>query len=314
MGSTQQHDEPHLTLRIRSGRFWLDDAWVIVALICSILLLVDMWIRTDVSQARTTRINAYWMVSLNFTNTLWASRMSIIFAVIRLIPTQMRLRQITNFFAVLFGLMWIGLLIQKVYVCASDKYWYYLPKPQCHLGHGVAAMELTTDGVADLALAAIPIYLLRDITLVKSHRKMLILIFSSSLLVTLTSIVHAVYLLGPTGLLEAITAQAEAAVALMVANMGVVVMALYRVLRKDRDFDPAPYTYNFETTTNGGVRLQRVLNPARTENDTIEFAAIVGDTHLSGTTDSEISTKDKPPIEVALHSEPLVDEIHVKEV
>ncbi|KAF8916823.1 hypothetical protein CPB85DRAFT_253830 [Mucidula mucida] len=144
------------------------------------------------------------MVALNFTNTLWASRMSIIFAVIRLIPTQMRLRQITNSFAVLFGLMWIGLLIQKVYVCASDKYWYHLPKPQCHLGHGVAAMEL-----ANVALAVIPIYLLRDITLVKSHRKMLIVIFSSSLLVTLTSIIHAVYVLGPTGLLEAMTAQAE---------------------------------------------------------------------------------------------------------
>lgn len=71
-----------LRIRIRSGRFWLDDACelppkkensvsqiflntvagVIVALICSILLLVDMWIRTDVSQARTTRINAYWYV------------------------------------------------------------------------------------------------------------------------------------------------------------------------------------------------------------------------------------------------------------
>lgn len=106
----------------------------------------------------------------------------------------------------------------------------------------------------------------------------------------------------------------QAAVALMVANAGVVVMALYRVLRKDNEFDPAPYTYNFETTTHGGVRIQRVLRGAqsvRTDNDPIEFAAIVGDTHLSGTTDSEISSKDHP-IEVALHSEPLVDRPHVK--
>jgi hypothetical protein len=35
------------------------------------------------------------------------------------------------------------------------------------------------------------------------------IIFAASLVTTLVSIVHAVYLLGPSGLLEATTAQAE---------------------------------------------------------------------------------------------------------
>ncbi|KAF8916820.1 hypothetical protein CPB85DRAFT_253622 [Mucidula mucida] len=214
-----------LTIRIRTGRFWLDDVWVIIASICSILLLVNVWIRTDSLQSREAKIVAYWMLSLNFTNVLWASRMSILFAVFRLIPPQMRLRQITSFFIFFFGFMWAALLIQKVYICASDTYWYNLESPQCHLGKGVAGLELATDGVADLALALIPMHLLRDITLPMNQHIMLVVIFSSSLLITVASIVHAVFLLGPTGLLESTSAHIEAAVALMVASFGVVVTA-----------------------------------------------------------------------------------------
>ncbi|KAF9045938.1 hypothetical protein BDZ89DRAFT_1007692 [Hymenopellis radicata] len=251
-----------------------------MASICSILLLVNTWIRTDASQSRTAKIAAYWMLSLNFTNVVWASRMSILFAIFRLIPPQMRLRQITNIFIIVFGLMWAGLLTQKVYICASDTYWYNLDIPQCHLGTGVAALELATDSVADLALALIPMHLLRDITLTVNQRIMLIAIFSSSLLITVASIVHAVFLLGPTGLLESIGAHIEAAVALMVASFGVVVTGIYRSLRKEGDTDP-DYTYNFETSTNGGLRMQRVRRGAQARTDNIAAVEFTDIEHSS---------------------------------
>ncbi|KAJ7291113.1 hypothetical protein C8J57DRAFT_209690 [Mycena rebaudengoi] len=244
-----------LIVRIRLKRYWMDDTWAVVALGCSFMLLVDMWIRTDLSQSRSTRIVAYWLVSLSFTNTLWASRMSIIFSVIRIIPEQSKLRRITHIVAALFALGWIGLLIQKVFVCASDKSWYTLAKPQCHLGTGVAVLELITDLFADLALAIIPISLLYNIQIPSIQRRMLIIIFAASLLTTVASIVHAIYLLGPSGLLEGTSAQVEAAVALLVADAGIVVTAFYRLIRKEGVFENQPYTY--KDSNSEGIRMHK---------------------------------------------------------
>ncbi|KAK1224183.1 hypothetical protein PQX77_012923 [Marasmius sp. AFHP31] len=57
-----------LVVRYRTRRIWLDDAWAFVALVCSFMLLVGMWIRTDLpgrgplNQPRSTRVVAYWYV------------------------------------------------------------------------------------------------------------------------------------------------------------------------------------------------------------------------------------------------------------
>ncbi|KAJ6610479.1 hypothetical protein B0H10DRAFT_2060136 [Mycena sp. CBHHK59/15] len=199
------------------------------------------------------------MVNLGFTNTLWSSRMSVMFSVIRIIPQQFKLRKVTNYFAVLFGVMWAALMAYKLYICASDRSWYAKVKPQCHLGKGVATAELLTDFVADLVLAGVPIELLRGVNMIQgSKRRMLIIIFAASLLTTLASIVHAVYVLGPTGLLEGISAQAEAATALLVANAGALVTAVYRYIRKQRDGEPSTYTYDYSIHSAGIVRMQKI--------------------------------------------------------
>ncbi|KAJ7481641.1 hypothetical protein FB451DRAFT_133428 [Mycena latifolia] len=205
-----------------------------------------MWIRTDLTQSRSARIVAYWMVCLSFTSTLWASRMSVIFSVIRIIPYPLKLR--------------------KVYRCASDRSWYALEKPQCHLGRAVAVTELFTDLTADLVLAAIPVELLRSVkSITSSQRNLVVIIFAASLLTTAVSIVHAIYLLGPTGLLEGITAQAEAAVSLLVANAAVIVPPVYRLVQKQTDEEACAYAINSE----GVVRMQRV-NPSG-EDSTVVF-------------------------------------------
>ncbi|KAL0576433.1 hypothetical protein V5O48_005538 [Marasmius crinis-equi] len=276
-----------LIVRYRARRMWLDDAWAFVALICAFMLLVGMWIRTDVPgegplhQPRSARVVAYWMVVLSFTNTLWAARMSIIFSVIRLVPPMMRLRRISNISAILFLLMWIGLLIQKTYICAENKSWYQRDPPQCRLGQGVAINELVTDAISDVLLAVIPIRLLKGVTLMKDQRKMLYIIFGSSLLITLVSIVHAVFVLGPTGLLEAITAQAQAATALIVADIGVLGSLLYRRVRRGRQgFDTKPYTYEFSVNTDASIHMRRVPRSLGAANTT----------HLQFTDDPEAYT------------------------
>ncbi|KAJ7364586.1 hypothetical protein DFH08DRAFT_839592, partial [Mycena albidolilacea] len=200
-----------LRTRIRTRRFWLDDVWAIVALLFSIMLLVAMWLRTIPSSSRETLIICYWILSFGFISTLWASRMSVIFSVVRVIPhdNRSKLRKITNCLAAIFAVFWIGLMIQVANVCGANKSWYKFAKPQCRLGDGVAAFELTSDVFADVTLAILPIVLTRNSLVPAAQRKMLYVIFAASLLTTIASIVHAIFLIGPSGSLEGTAAHAR---------------------------------------------------------------------------------------------------------
>ncbi|KIK61424.1 hypothetical protein GYMLUDRAFT_225119 [Collybiopsis luxurians FD-317 M1] len=227
-------------LRRRAKRLWWDDVWALLTMLPTLLFTIAMWIRTDtpglgpLDESHSARIVAYWLVSISFTCSLWAARMSLIFSVIRLIPPLFLLRKITEGTAVVFFLMWAGSLAQKTYVCASDRSWYRLAAPQCHLGEKVAIVELVTDLFADIALAIIPIYLLRGVGISQKKRRMLYMMFGASLLISVVSVIHAVFLLGPSGLLEAITAQAESGIALIVTDLGIPSPYAYRLLGMGR--------------------------------------------------------------------------------
>jgi len=67
----------------------------------------------------------------------------------------------------------------------------------------------TADFISDGILVVLPLRLLWRVNMPKHMRKLLFSIFSASILVTVVSVVHAVYLLGPSGLLEGLTANVE---------------------------------------------------------------------------------------------------------
>ncbi|KAJ4490407.1 hypothetical protein J3R30DRAFT_3277847 [Lentinula aciculospora] len=267
-------------IRCKSKRLWWDDAWALLTMFLSLLLVIAMWIRTDIpglgplNQSHSARIVGYWLVSISFTCTLWSARISLIFSVIRLIPPLFILRRVSEWTAVIFILMWAGSLAQKTYICASDRAWYQLAAPQCHLGTDVAIVELVTDLFADIALAVIPIRLLAGVGLSSDKRRMLYIMFCASLLTSMVSIIHAVFLLGPSGLLEAITAQAEAGTALIVANAGVLSPYVYRLMKNGQDFDSEPYTYYPSFHSNGQVHMRRIpRSPSPTAASTVRFHA-----------------------------------------
>jgi hypothetical protein len=191
--------------------------------------------------------------------------MSVIFSVVRVIPHDNRSKlrkvrpdatcnrniaypsQITNCLAAIFAVFWIGLMIQVANVCGANKSWYKFAKPQCRLGDGVAAFELTSTSARNLRsnVGHTPITLYRrrfrgcysrdsphrldtqllgsrcpaevriifsvhELQLMRLTRpRMLYVIFAASLLTTIASIVHAIFLIGPSGSLEGTAAQAE---------------------------------------------------------------------------------------------------------
>ncbi|KAH8824316.1 hypothetical protein DL96DRAFT_1613696 [Flagelloscypha sp. PMI_526] len=244
-----------LAFRAKHKRLWYDDAWAFGAFLFSVLLMFSMYDRLVQGRTLHHKVVAYWIGSFSFQNTLWGARMSVICAILRLIPRQDVLRKWTQLVAALFVGMWLGIIIQKAVVCSSDLSWYNQATPHCPLGFGVMVNELVTDICADLALAIVPILLYRNVSLPAQQRTMLFIIFASSLLISVVSGVHAYYLVGPPGIYEGFTAEVEASVALIVANIGVFVSFVYRYFRREIDTDP--YTFEYSIRTDGRVRIRR---------------------------------------------------------
>jgi len=150
-------------------------------------------------------------------------------------------------------------------------------------------VELVTDFIADAILVAIPLRLLWGVNLPRSQRILLFSIFSASILVTIVSVVHAAYLLGPSGLLEGLTANVECAVSLIVANLAVVVTHIYRLIRNGEDIDHASYDNSAINAGRMGIGgLRRFLGRAgfKTQVSSMRFATVIPQTHRNPDTKS----------------------------
>lgn len=211
------------------------------------------------------------MLTFDFTCSLWSARLSIIFSIMRVMPPMMTIRRVTQWFSVSFVLMWMALIIQKALHCTSDLSWEKEAKPQCHLGRAIGITELSADFVSDVVLVALPLRLMWNLQLPTRQRRLLITLFSASMMITLISIVHAVFVIGPAGFLEAISANIQIAVSLMVCNLAVVVRFFYRLFGYDASDDvPVFVTSDTIPGTSGGagrrgapIRLGNLRNDAR---------------------------------------------------
>ncbi|EIW55505.1 uncharacterized protein TRAVEDRAFT_171208 [Trametes versicolor FP-101664 SS1] len=225
-----------------------DDAWAAFAVVCSFFMCAGAWTRSDTPatgpfhHSHRVRVIGYYMLNVSFTCVLWASRMSILFSIIRLIPSLLKLRIYAHLSAVLFGLMWTALLIHKIAVCESNPAWKQSPGVQCVLGHGVGAFELATDILADLILVFLPMRLLWRIKLPRGKRILLQLIFSASMFTTIVSIIHGVYVFSTNRNGEGILAHIEASTALIVSNFAVLLTWLMRSLGHAQGSEDAPDT------------------------------------------------------------------------
>ena len=68
---------------------------------------------------------------------------------------------------------------------------------------------VAADFVADILLVVLPSLLLWNTFLPRQQRRLILILFSASILTLIVSCVHAVFLLGPAYLLESITAGIE---------------------------------------------------------------------------------------------------------
>lgn len=142
-----------------------------------------------------------------------SARVSIIFSVIRIDPEEKRQRQLL-IVAILFLITFAVLTAQLFWVCEANPAWKRKKNPQCPLTMQVAIFQLicalnsyvqvyftvtlahptfAADIIADSLLLVAPLRLLQNLLNMYLRRR-LFFIFSTSIVTTIVSLVHAVYI------------------------------------------------------------------------------------------------------------------------
>ncbi|KIJ60783.1 hypothetical protein HYDPIDRAFT_116844 [Hydnomerulius pinastri MD-312] len=220
-----------LWFRFNARRLWWEDFWAALALVCGIMSLVSEWTWLVVGDGKPAVV-AIWIYSFAFTNVVWIVRISIALSITRIIYPTRRLRFAMHFFTALLGVMWAGLVTQKAFKCASNLDWYKLKYPHCTVTRAISIYEVTADFVADTILVAFPLRLLWKVRLPKNQRRMILSIFSSSIIVSIVSIFHAVCQTMYITALISVALDVEIAASLAVCNLLVVTTFIYRYLQR----------------------------------------------------------------------------------
>ncbi|KAG1732484.1 hypothetical protein EDB19DRAFT_1896740 [Suillus lakei] len=213
-------------LRLHIRRFWWEDAWAAFAGLCGMAHLINSWVH--LLSHGTTCVVSFWATTFMSTCINWSARMSILFAIARVARPTQRLFLLSMGFAILFFLMWGGFIAQKAQNFESSRNWYQLPCPSCRVDHSMAAYQLATKCVADTILVVFSFRLLWNLKLPSRQRRMILAIFSSSIIMSVFSLFHAIAHFLVDTWVETIAVNLEASSSLVVCNLLVVVTYAYR--------------------------------------------------------------------------------------
>ncbi|KAJ6485589.1 hypothetical protein C8R45DRAFT_276752 [Mycena sanguinolenta] len=214
----------------RRGRFWADDLWAMFAMLALIAQVIAVFLHIPVPNhlSKTTGVAVYYLMATTFYAIIWASRLSILFSIVRIDPSAER-RKALFWIAVAFVLICVFMIAQLFWVCEPHPAWKHSASPQCKLTLQVAVCQLVTDIMADTILLLAPVPLFRSLS-DKGLRRKLTLIFSTCVVTTIVSLVHAAFILRNGGIKVVISALVEDCMSLIVANIPVVVTTLVDIV------------------------------------------------------------------------------------
>ncbi|KAF5363119.1 hypothetical protein D9757_011715 [Collybiopsis confluens] len=177
------------------------------------------------SSPKLSMVAAYYMMASAFYSVVWFARLSILFSIIRIHPDEI-MRQRLYVVGFLFFLTHAFLVSQLYWVCEPEPSWKQEESPQCELPKQVVICQLVTDVIADSILVIVPLRLIQ--TLIDTRlRRRLTVIFSTCLITTAVSLVHAAFILVHAGPQEVMAAITEDCVSLIVCNVPIIASALF---------------------------------------------------------------------------------------
>lgn len=207
-------------LYVRRSKFWVDDGCAF----CSMLALCVQIIATFTPLSLSTGVARYYLMITAFYIIVWTSRFSILFSVIRIDPSKFRKRALLSG-AFMFFVVCAFLIAQLYWTCEPQHAWKKWRVPQCTLSKQVAITQLVFDTVADLVVLIVPLQLL-VVLQDKWLRSRLMMIFSTCMITTVVSLVHAIAILTLKGPAIVIVALVESSISLIVCNLPVIATAL----------------------------------------------------------------------------------------
>ncbi|KAI0818934.1 hypothetical protein BC629DRAFT_687674 [Irpex lacteus] len=218
-----------VVIRYRRRKLWWDDFWVIVAAVCSIILMPANFLHSDDpgSLPRTTKLAAYWIrcVQLYYAVT-WTSRLSILCTVIR-ISSAPRMLRFLHICVYLFIVSWVVLAAQVLWICIPEQSWKSQPTPQCLLGDSAAISQSITFIGTDAILVYAPIQMIYNAKLPPGAKFRLITIFAATLITTAASVYYIYAMLRINGITEDFAATIHDGLSLIVANLSVITFFLF---------------------------------------------------------------------------------------
>ncbi|KAJ6534960.1 hypothetical protein B0H19DRAFT_1038928 [Mycena capillaripes] len=230
----------------RRGRFGADDASALIASMALVIQVVGVFLHGPGSNhlSKTTRVAAFYLTGTTFYIVVWASRLSILFSIIRIDPCTKRRKRLI-WVSAAFGAALLFLLSQLFWVCEEHSSWKDSRTPQCELPLQVAICQIVTDVSADMILLFAPLPLFRNL-LNKSLGHKLTLIFSTCVATTIVSIVHAAFILRGDHVKVTISTLVEDCLGLFVANIPVMITTTIDIVG-DADRSQTRRTARFTT-------------------------------------------------------------------
>ncbi|TFK34325.1 hypothetical protein BDQ12DRAFT_636561, partial [Crucibulum laeve] len=176
--------------RRRTRRLWWDDYASIVPAIFVWVMIAVIWLR------------------LRHFGMFWWSRISLALAVVRITPLWSKTRQWVIGCTCAFIVTWVAILLIVSVSCAVNTDWQHLKADMlvCGLTHKVTLVSVPTNFIGDVMLIAFPLYRLWYIKLRPAQRRLVLLVFSTSILTLVGEVVVAIvafgrFLHGPEALL-----------------------------------------------------------------------------------------------------------------
>ncbi|KAF8345490.1 hypothetical protein F5887DRAFT_181422 [Amanita rubescens] len=224
VGSTAAISSTVTRIILRRKRLWLDDAWAVFSSLSLIVQFVAVYMTPRNPYEGVVR---YYLLATAFSAIIWSARLSLLFSLIRVDPHTKR-RRALHYLAGVYIVLCILLIFQLLWLCQAQPGWKKTAVPQCHLGPPVAVFQLTADVIADSSLLIVPLLLFSVIN-DRCLRNRLMAIFSTCIITTVASLVHAVFVFTARGVKVEMAGIVENCVSLIVCNIPVIASALLRL-------------------------------------------------------------------------------------
>ncbi|TFK32134.1 hypothetical protein BDQ12DRAFT_617623 [Crucibulum laeve] len=180
--------------RRRTHRLWWDDYAAILSAVIECCPIALIWLRIrrfdDSEHSRHLKIAFTHMSSASFGSIIWWSRISLALALIRITPVWSKVRPWIIGFTCGFILNWIALVLGMGITCAVNTAWQHVKADIliCRPSYGVVLGSLSTNLIGDILLAGFSLYRLWYIKLRPAQRRLVLLVFSTSVLTLIASV------------------------------------------------------------------------------------------------------------------------------